>query len=160
MLGEAPGFSENADGVPFVGQAGRLLDQIIERSIPESVRWCATNLVCCIPIDPTDWSKVEQPTVDQVDACATRLYEFVEIASPKLIICVGTVSRDWLDTKKKGYIRMPDMENGQPIPQEWILHPSYMLRRPVAESGMLVQQAVIRIRKSIEEYVFGIKDEE
>lgn len=156
FVGEAPGYSENATGIVMVGPAGHLMDQIIDRAVPPDIRWVICNLVVCIPLDPEDFQqKLDKPTDEQVDACAPRLVEFIEIAQPKLIICVGTVSRDWLDSKYRGHIKLPIMENGQPIPQEWVYHPSYMLKR-TSETNMLVNQAVIRVRTAVEEHLLGI----
>jgi uracil-DNA glycosylase len=160
FVGEAPGESENVIGQPFVGPAGQLLDFIVSRSVLPSVRWAMTNVVCCIPRQEEEGSsyagasssrrkKAGQPSVEQVQACMPRLQEFVGIAKPRLIVCVGTVARDWLDTKYLGRIKLP----GDPIPRVAVDHPAHILRMPQAQQGLAIRRVCVTIANAVDEFI-------
>ena len=161
FIGEAPGQSEDCLGQPFVGPAGQLLDQIVERAVPlvwrkdrdgndtecegPAITWAFTNLVCCIPLDD-DGVKVSEPPDEAVQACSVRLVEFVEIANPKLIVCVGKLAKDFLDPGYKHSIKLH-----RKIPLTEILHPAAILRMNVAQQGLAVQRCVVVLRNSVED---------
>lgn len=102
-VGEAPDRREDAAGFPALGESGSLLDAIIDetsiRLDPSSrsgyicYRWAITNSVLCVPKDTTKASGVRQPSKLETDACSKRLYHFVSICSPSVIVCCGDVAR-------------------------------------------------------------------
>lgn len=146
FIGEGPGASEDVAGIPFVGPAGHLLQQIIDQAVPENVRWAITNMVGCMPTDD-DRVKSGEPTDEQVKACEPRLVEFVDtIARPRLIVCVGSIARDWLDPKYHHAVRFRET-----IPQVWIKHPAAILRETVASRGLSVQRCVVQIANAVAE---------
>lgn len=147
FVGEAPGESENVLGKPFVGPAGKLLDHIIGRSLPEGVKFAMTNLVACIPRDRESGGKAAEPEVESLESCAPRLQEFVKICSPQLIVCVGKLARDWLDPRYKGGVNV----GGQP--QVHIEHPAYILRQNMAHRGFLVQRYVVTVKNAVDKHV-------
>lgn len=145
FVGEAPGASEDALGLPFVGPAGALLDQIIERALPKTVTYALTNLVCCFPRDAKARGENE-PEIAEIKACRPRLQEFVQIASPKLVVCVGRLASDWIGHDAYGKV------NGSPVVD--IVHPAFILARlPVAQKHMAVQKSIVVIRSAIENMV-------
>lgn len=149
FIGEAPGESEDVIGLPFVGPAGRLLDHIIDMAIgrgEDRPRLAFTNLVGCLPRE--NGTKSGAPEDDQVRSCQFRLQDFVKIASPRLIVCVGNLSRDWLDVGYRSHIRLH-----ADIPRVAITHPAAILRANIAQKGLLAQRATIVIRNAVEEYV-------
>lgn len=155
FIGEGPGMSEDVIGLPFVGPAGKVLDEIIERAVPDDVRWCIFNMVGCLPTD-AEGNKEEPPTDVQVEACGQRLFELTSLARPRLIICVGSTSRDWLDYKYQHRIVLPTMpEDGSNIPQVTITHPAAILRMNVAVRGFQVQQAIVRVSNAIADVLGG-----
>lgn len=132
---------EDQKGLPFWGPAGLLMDDIIARSlgVMEPVpRHALTNLVCCIP--RVEGEKLGEPYPEQIDACAPRLVEFVELCKPKLIVCVGNLARDFLDPKYANNIPVP-----REIPQVAVMHPAAILRGPAAMKGVWLQNAVAAI---------------
>lgn len=160
FVGEAPGKSEDLIGEPFVGPAGHLLDHVIERAGLTSgafptgqgdavakLRLAFTNLVACVPLDPADLNKTDQPPDEAVEACSPRLRELVDIAKPRLLVCVGKLPWDWLDTGYKHHIRLP---GGGP-PRVQIQHPAAILRANVVQKGLLVQRAVVTLRNAVED---------
>lgn len=151
LIGEAPGESENAIGKPFCGPAGKLLDSIIENASSNcnaAYTYALTNLVACIPYDD-DGLKATVPPSDSIKACSVRLQEFVTIARPKLIVCVGQVARDWVDPKKKDCVLPLLAENG--IKTIDIMHPAAILRANMVQRGLMVQRAVAVLSTAIEE---------
>jgi DNA polymerase len=151
FIGEAPGESENVIGLPFVGPAGMLLDSIISEALmlttivdASKVKMAMGNLLCCIPRDE-EGGKVEAPPERSVIACRPRLKEFVEIADPRLIVCVGSEARDWLDEKRTDHIRFH-----REIPAIDILHPAYILRSNIARRSMMIRRSVIILSQAID----------
>jgi uracil-DNA glycosylase len=76
------------------------------------------------------------------------LREFVELANPRLIVCVGTVARKWLDPKSKGRVALP-----RDIHMTDISHPAYILRANIAQRTLLVQRAIVTIATAAQEYL-------
>ncbi len=145
--GEAPGESEDVLGRPFVGPAGRLLDAIIERAVPATVRVAYCNLVGCIPRLP-EGGKASEPVPEEIRACAPRLVEFVKIANPRLVVCVGALSRDYLDPKMMGSTKIP-----LTIPRVSITHPAAILRANLAMQSLAIQRCVVTIATAVREYL-------
>lgn len=137
FIGEAPGKSEDALGQPFVGPAGKLLDQIIERSYDlcdREYRWAVTNLVACIPRNPETYDKIEEPHKEHIKACRDRLMEFVKIANPKLICCLGKLAAKY---KPNGYKTVE------------LTHPAAILRMNIAAQPLEVQKAYVKLSDAI-----------
>jgi DNA polymerase len=138
FVGEAPGASEDAIGLPFVGPAGKLLDQIIDRSVPSHVRYALTNLVACFPRE-AKMAGDNEPSVEEITACKSRLREFLHaVATPSLIVCVGRLASDWVD-------RMTDCQYAD------IAHPASILRMPLAQRQMATQKCIVQVKCAVEE---------
>ena len=140
FLGEAPGMSEDVLGLPFVGPAGHLMDMIVKRSLPATVRVAFGNLVCCLPRDPTSGNKASQPIPDEIRICGERLAELISLAQPRLLVCVGALARDWADPRRKDH--HPFLAA---LPHVDVLHPAAILRLPSVNQGLAVQKAVVTI---------------
>jgi uracil-DNA glycosylase len=159
FVGEAPGESENVSRIPFDGQAGRLLDDIIRRGITldyPTYRVGICNLVGCIPrIDPDEddngraGRKAGEPEDHQIKACGPRLIELVRLANPQLIVCVGKLAKDWLTVGMKSSI---DVDRN--IPRVHIVHPSWILSKcPPQMKQLKIQECVVTINNAVEELV-------
>lgn len=137
FVGEAPGASEDALGLPFIGPAGGLFDQIIERSVPSGVTYALTNLVACFPREAKAAGDNE-PTDSEIRSCRPRLEEFLDIADSKLVVCVGSLATQYVPRK---------------VTRKYadIVHPAFILRMPLAQKQMAVQRCVVTIRTAIEE---------
>ena len=143
FIGEAPGTSEDAMGVPFVetAPAGNLMNQIIERALHKSITYALTNIVACFPREAKMFSNNHQPTPDEIRACRPRLTEFVNIARPRLVVRVGQLATAWVDYVSG--VRYVD-----------IIHPSYILvRMPLAQRQMAVNKSIVVIRSAVEDMV-------
>lgn len=87
LIGEAPGRDEDESGHPFVGAAGRFLDQVLEGTGINRDNLFITNIVKCRP--PNN----RTPRVGEVDTCASNyLFEQIETINPKLIALLGGVA--------------------------------------------------------------------
>jgi uracil-DNA glycosylase family 4 len=152
VVGEAPGMNEDREGVPFVGQAGTLLDQLLasvsvdptliefaleEKFPPVEVRSILlhyiyyTNVVACRPPENRDPATAEQ------EICRARLHEIIYQVDPVLVISFGRISAEALLGKKcpvisnRGLIRdieVPGRTGPVIYPMMVALHPSYLLR--------------------------------
>lgn len=143
FVGEAPGPSEDIIGKPFVGPAGRLLDQLIEASGINKYRIAFTNLVGCMPKDvETGLTKME-PEAKEIKICMGRLIDFINIANPKYIVCVGKQS-----TK---YVPQTLDKVTNPVKLYDITHPAAILRSNIAQQGILLQQAELTLSEVGEE---------
>lgn len=138
FVGEAPGASEDAIGAPFVGPAGKLLDEIIEEAMSglPPLRIAFTNLVCCIPRGE-DWEKIGEPGKEHIAACRKRLEEFVALARPRLIVLVGSLAKRH--------------SSGLVGSRSWaeIDHPAFIMRMNEAQRGLARQRAEVRIRNAV-----------
>ena len=94
LIGEAPGFNEDLQGRPFVGAAGKLLDELMgDVGVSRGVVYI-TNVVKCRP--PSN----RQPRDNEVKVC-TSLYldKQIAIINPKLIVCLGNISSKYIFNK-------------------------------------------------------------
>lgn len=155
FIGEAPGVSEDVIGQPFVGPAGQLLDKIIERSrvVAQTKGWSTgfSNLLACLPLDEQG-GKASIPMDSDVLKCSPRLQEIVKLADPKLIVAVGNLPRDWLDTGNLAHIPLH-----RKIPRVSIKHPAYILRSTLAIRSVDIQRSIITIADAVDLYVGGIE---
>jgi len=125
LVGEGPGANEDAQGKPFVGQAGNLLNGILEAiEVPrESVY--ITNIVKCRP------PQNRKPLPDEIAACIPYLHRQLEIIQPKVILAMGsTAAEAMLGVRKSlGELRNKvHTYNGIPLVVTY--HPAALLRNP------------------------------
>ena len=147
LIGEAPGESENVIGQPFVGPAGKLLDHIVAKSVPTTLRHCFTNMVACIPYeDKSGRQKAGEPTFEAIKSCKPRLQELIDLCQPRLIVLVGKIAQDWVERPRL-------TGSPTPIPTVNVVHPAFILRANVAQQGLLIQRAVVAIGNAVERYV-------
>ncbi len=126
VVGEAPGADEDATGIPFVGQAGKLLDLMlasVELSRQESVYVC--NVLKCRP--PGN----RNPRPDEIEACAPLLKRQIELVAPEVLLAVGLFAAQWLtgSTKALGKLR-GEVYSYQGVPLVVTYHPAALLRNP------------------------------
>jgi DNA polymerase len=83
FIGEAPGFHEDQQGIPFVGAAGRLLDELLEKSGINRREVFITNVIKCRPPGNRD------PKVEEVEACKHFLDQQIEFIAPRVVVTLG-----------------------------------------------------------------------
>jgi uracil-DNA glycosylase family 4 len=125
FVGEAPGADEDAQGVPFVGRAGQLLDKMIQAmglSPENDVYVC--NIIKCRPPDN------RRPESDEMDACIPYLHEQLAIVKPKVIVAMGNTAVQALLATKMGITKVRGswkLYKGATLVMP-TYHPSYLLR--------------------------------
>jgi uracil-DNA glycosylase len=126
FVGEAPGADEDIQGFPFVGRAGQLLTDIIEKGlkIPRSSVYIA-NVIKCRP--PGN----RNPEPDEVNSCEPFLFRQIEVVKPKVIVALGKFAAQTLlrtlDPISRLRGRVYDFRGAKLIPT---FHPAYLLRNP------------------------------
>ena len=83
LVGEAPGYWEDMKGRPFVGAAGKILDEILERINLPRANVYTTNVLKCRPPGNRD------PRVAEVEACAPYLDRQLEVIRPRFVVTLG-----------------------------------------------------------------------
>jgi len=125
LVGEGPGATEDARGEPFVGQAGNLLNGILEAiEVPRDSVYI-TNVVKCRP------PQNRKPLPDEIAACIPYLHRQLEIIRPKVILTLGsTAAEAMLGVRKSlGELRNKvHTYNGIPLVVTY--HPAALLRNP------------------------------
>ena len=96
FIGEAPGKDEDLKGQPFVGRAGRVLDDAIEKAGARRDQVFVGNLVKCKP--PNN----RKPTRDEIETCSVFLESELRDVSPRVVCALGqTAANHLLNTKDK-----------------------------------------------------------
>ena len=141
FVGEAPGENEDKSGIPFVGRAGKLLDEYLaEVGICRDSVYIANILKCRPP-------KNRDPLPSEEDACIAYLERQIALIQPKLIVCLGRISAMRLISKNFKISR----EHGLwfdfgGIPITAVYHPALLLRDPRKKGEMLTDMQNIRKR--------------
>ena len=129
IVGEAPGAEEDRRGEPFVGRAGKLLDEMLR-----AVGLCRdavfiANVLKCRPPRNRDPSKAEAA------ACRSYLEQQIAAVAPRLILVVGRIAAQELlgSNAPVGRLRGSEHDfNGTPLIVTY--HPAYLLRSPVQKA--------------------------
>jgi len=131
FLGEAPGADEDKQGIPFVGRAGKLLTDMIEKGMKlqrDDVYIC--NILRCRP--PGN----RNPGPDEAARCRPFLDATLQVIRPKYLCCLGSIAAsNLLDTQETiGRLR-GRVHDYQGIKVVCTYHPAYLLRNPAAKSA-------------------------
>jgi DNA polymerase len=100
FVGEAPGFHEDKQGYPFVGQAGRLLDRLLEGIGLARGEVYIANVLKCRPPGNRD------PQPDEIEACEGHLFRQIELIEPTLVATLGNFATKLLSGKPHGITRV------------------------------------------------------
>ena len=145
FIGEGPGEQEDRQGAPFVGRAGKFLDDMLELIDLDRSRVYIGNMVKCRPPRNRDPLDIEQK------ACAVWLQGQLELIAPKIIVCLGRIAAmrfirdDFKITREHG--QWFDMDGRRVMA---LYHPAALLRdpgkRPETFDDLKTLQAEIRLR--------------
>lgn len=125
FIGEGPGEQEDLTGVPFVGPAGKLLDDMLSIIDIDRTNCYIANIVKCRPPGNRD------PREEEQRACISYLYNQIDLVKPQIIVCLGRIAAmqfirpDFRITREHGQWMQ---RNG--IMHTAIYHPSALLRDP------------------------------
>ncbi len=125
FVGEAPGEKEDLEGVPFVGRAGKLLDDILKAIELSREDVFIANVLKCRPPDNRD------PNKDEIEQCEPYLLKQIELIKPKLLVALGRISATTLLRTKDSLTAM----RGQVFDYHGTdmvvtYHPAALLRNP------------------------------
>ena len=141
FVGEAPGDNEDKTGTPFVGRAGKLLNEYLDSVGIERDCVYIANILKCRP------PKNRDPKSSEEDACIEFLHRQIALLKPKLIICLGRVSAKRLISKD---FKISEEHgawfdyNGIPITA--VYHPALLLRDPRKKGEMALDMQMISMR--------------
>lgn len=127
IIGEAPGAEEDKQGEPFVGRAGKLLNNMLFALGLQREQVFIANILKCRP------PKNRDPKPEEVNACSSYLREQIDLIQPKIILAVGRIAAQNLmktETpigKMRGR-RYQYADTGIPVVVTY--HPAYLLRSP------------------------------
>jgi DNA polymerase len=100
FVGEAPGFHEDKQGVPFVGQAGQLLEQLLNGIGLSRTDVYIANVLKCRPPGNRD------PQPDEIEACESHLFRQIELIRPVLVATLGNFATKLLSGRPTGITRV------------------------------------------------------
>ena len=166
FIGEAPGVTENATGIPFTGTSGRILDLLFS-FVRASFNYCITNLVCCQPMtivqlydkngDPIDtftddeattvlrepgvhFDAIDhnrQPTRKEMELCRPHITELLSSYRPQAVVYLGALARDNFHTQ---------------LPSISLTHPAAIARLeykllPIKRQARLLETFLLELQK-------------
>ena len=130
VIGEGPGADEDAQGLPFVGRAGKLLTDILKAINFSREEVYIANVIKCRP--PGN----RTPYPQEMDTCLPYLKKQIELINPKLILCLGLTAAQGLLKKKESLTNMRgkffEFENKKVMVT---YHPAALLRNPNWKRG-------------------------
>lgn len=124
IIGEAPGADEDAQGEPFVGQAGKLLDNMLAAiGLQRGQGVYIANVLKCRP--PGN----RNPAPDEIAACEPFLSRQIELIQPKVILALGKFAAQWLlDSGESIAALRGRVHYFKQTPLVVTYHPAYLLR--------------------------------
>ncbi len=129
LVGEAPGFHEDRQGLPFVGQAGRLLDGLLAGIGLERADVYVCNTLKCRPPGNRD------PLEEEIAACEPHLFRQIELVRPRVVATLGNFATRLLSGKSLGITRVHGAEQEVTLGSSRVLlyplyHPAAALYTP------------------------------
>ncbi len=127
LIGEAPGFHEDQQGLPFVGEAGQLLNKILSAIQLTREQVYIANILKCRPPENRD------PLSDEIQTCTEYLLQQIQVIQPKIIVTLGRIASHYLLHNTKSLETLRGRPHHAPNLSATIFatyHPAYLLRKP------------------------------
>ena len=141
FVGEAPGADEDAQGIPFVGRAGKLLTKIIEAMGLTREQVYIANILKCRPPGNRD------PEPDEVETCEGFLFQQIQAVQPRIIVALGRHAAQLLLQTKTPISKIRgeffQFQHSLLIPT---FHPSYLLRNPSSKRQVWEDMKAVQAR--------------
>ena len=136
FIGEAPGYHEDQQGLPFVGPSGKLLDKLLAAIKLSRSDVFIANVIKCRPPENRD------PLPDEIAACKTYLDRQIAAIDPRVIVTLGrfSMSRWWPGERISQVHGQPKTENGRILMA--MFHPAAALRDQVRTMGMFKEDGL------------------
>jgi uracil-DNA glycosylase len=120
FVGEAPGFHEDKQGQPFVGQAGKLLDKLLAGIGLGRSQVYVANVLKCRPPGNRD------PAPDEIESCEPHLFRQIELIEPRVVATLGNFATKLLSGKQTGITRVHGVEQETTVGgRQVLLYPLY-----------------------------------
>ena len=120
FVGEAPGFHEDKQGVPFVGQAGKLLERLLASVGMSRSDVFVANVLKCRPPGNRD------PQPDEIEACESHLFRQIALIEPIVVATLGNFATKLLSGRQTGITKVHGQEQPTTIGgREVLLYPLY-----------------------------------
>jgi uracil-DNA glycosylase len=135
FVGEAPGFHEDQQGLPFVGRAGNLLDELLEGIGMTRGDVFVVNVLKCRPPGNRD------PQPEEIESCRPYLYKQVELIEPKVVCTLGNFATKLLTRSNRGIrsvhgrTQIHDL-GGRRVRVYPLYHPAAALRTPAVKAEL------------------------
>jgi DNA polymerase len=147
LVGEQPGDREDIEGHPFVGPAGRVLDQALDEAGIDRRKVYVTNVVKHFRWEPRGKRRIhKKPNAEQIGACRPWLEAELAVLRPKVLVCLGAtaaqalIGRQFRVTQQRGEFVDTDLE---PLVTATV-HPSSILRAPDDRARRTEMEAFVR----------------
>lgn len=142
IIGEAPGFNEDKQGLPFVGKAGMLLNKMLHSIGLDEQDVYIANVIKCRPPDN------RPPKDDEIEQCSPYLAEQIALVAPRLLLALGRFAGQFI-VKKAIPIKQlrQQMHVYQHIPCIVSYHPAYLLRNPTDKKR--AYQDLLAVKKQL-----------
>jgi uracil-DNA glycosylase len=142
FVGEAPGFHEDQSGIPFVGQAGKLLDRLLGGIGLSRTDVFVVNVLKCRPPGNRD------PHPEEIEACESHLFRQIELIRPKVVATLGNFATKLLSGKPAGITRVHGVAQqvvlgGNEVTLYPLFHPAAALYTPSMQT--VLEQDFTRI---------------
>jgi len=129
FVGEAPGFHEDKQGLPFVGQAGKLLENLLAGIGLQRGDVYIANVLKCRPPGNRD------PQPDEIEACESHLFRQIELIEPTVVATLGNFATKLLSGRPLGITRVHGQEQettlgGRSVVLYPLYHPAAALYTP------------------------------
>jgi uracil-DNA glycosylase family protein len=150
LVGEQPGDREDVEGKPFVGPAGRILDQALEEAGIDRGDAYVTNVVKHFKWTPRGKRRIHQtPKAEEIKACAPWIESEIEVVDPEVLVCLGATAVKAVMGPKyrvmKDHGRFIESELGRLTTAT--LHPSAVLRADDEDREDAMRMVVGDLRK-------------
>ena len=120
FVGEAPGFHEDKQGLPFVGQAGKLLEKLLAQIGLQRSDVFIANVLKCRPPGNRD------PQPDEIEQCESHLFRQIELIEPMVVATLGNFATKLLSGRPLGITRVHGQEQATTIGgRNVLLYPLY-----------------------------------
>jgi DNA polymerase len=156
FVGEQPGHEEDLSGKPFVGPAGRLLDQALEAAGIDRSETYVTNVVKHFKWEPRGKRRIHaKPNAKEIAACRPWLEAEISLLRPEVIVCLGATAAQALLGKQFRVSRQRGEFVKSPLAPRVMatVHPSSILRAPDEEARRVERQRFIEDLKKLKPIV-------
>jgi uracil-DNA glycosylase len=138
LIGEAPGYYEDRQGTPFVGPAGRLLDEALAQAGLQREAIYVTNVVKHRPWTPGGrQGKNRAPKQSEINACRPWLERELELVKPQVVGCLGALAAKWVLGKDFKLTQQRGTWLSSPLAPHVLatVHPAFVLIQPEESVG-------------------------